>query len=247
MLSSSAWSRESSRNHMISEATVSRFARHAGFDDFKSLKQAIIDSNLGNGAVVKLTNTIKSSSGQLLEDFLTKQAENIARTVNLLDENESEKAILSLLDARTVYIHGKNASYPLASLLVWRLRRLSVDVRSIPSSGSEVVEGVAGARRGDVFFLFSFSKLSAETSWLLEHARKEGITSIMMTSRLYSQHSADITLYVSRGQEDEFHSQSAPCALIDALIVALSSRQGAKAIDSLSRIRKLKESFRENL
>ena len=67
------------------------------------------------------------------------------------------------------------------------------------------------------------------------------------TSRLYApqEQRADINLYVYRGEKEEFHSMTAPAAMIDALILALSEKDQGDTAENLLKIQKLKEKFKQ--
>ena len=151
----------------------------------------------------------------------------------------------ALAGAGRIYIHGKNASASLARLLHFRLRRLGLDARLLPTSGSELLEGLAGAEKGDVAVLFSFSKLSREGRILLEQSHAAGYTTLAFVSRtcLPPDQAADINLFAYRGPEKEYHSMAAPAALVDGLLVALTQELGPRGAAALERLQKLKKQY----
>ena len=57
----------------ISEATISRFARHVGCCDFKRLKRIIMEQTVQKGPAQKLKNTLQSSADNLLNDWIEQQ------------------------------------------------------------------------------------------------------------------------------------------------------------------------------
>ena len=54
----------------ISNATVSRFARHVGCCDFKHLKRIIMEQTVQKGPAQKLKNTLQTSADNLLNDWI---------------------------------------------------------------------------------------------------------------------------------------------------------------------------------
>lgn len=233
----------------VSEATLSRFARHVGCDDFKSLKRLLIDQDMASGPGRKLSHTIASGNGQLVEDFLSRQASYIEKTAQLVDQGHFDKAVSILADARRIFIHAKNASASLASLLAFRLRRIALDVHLLPPSGGEFTDQLPLIAEGDVIVMFSFAKLTAEAETLMKRSKSCGAATILFTSRNWQEEGEepDARLFVYRGEEDEFHSISAPAALMDALYVALSSKLGEKAIAALDEGRQLRKEYKERL
>ena len=142
-------------------------------------------------------------------------------------------------------IHGKNASAALAQMLSFRLRRLGLEVSLLPSGGSELLEGLVQAGEGDLVVMFSFSKLSQEGRVILAHSREARYQTLAFVSRtcLPPDQQADITLYAYRGEEREYHSMTAPTALLDALVVAVTSRLGQPGAERLERLHRLKKQY----
>ena len=58
----------------ISEATVSRFARHVGCEDFKHLKRTVVEQTIQRGPVQKLSNTLQAKEDDILAAWLEQQA-----------------------------------------------------------------------------------------------------------------------------------------------------------------------------
>ena len=128
-----------------------------------------------------------------------------------------------------------------------RLQRIGLDVHTIPAGGSEVLEGLIPIQREDLVLLFGFSKVSSEGRVILDYGKEIGFITLLFTGRLYpeKEQQADIRLFVYRGEENEYHSMSAPAAVVDALVIALSAQMGAEAVENLDAVQKLKERYRK--
>ncbi|HJA43366.1 MAG TPA: MurR/RpiR family transcriptional regulator, partial [Candidatus Dorea stercoravium] len=127
----------------MSEATVSRCARHLGYRDFKEMKNDLIQKKAGKGAAGKLAGTLMKDQGFDVESWFDFQRECLERTREQLDMGQFQEAVQRIGSARNIYIHAKNASLAAARLLFFRLRRLGFQASLIPSGGSEVLEGIA--------------------------------------------------------------------------------------------------------
>ena len=127
----------------ISNATVSRFARHVGCRDFKALKSMVLEQS--PGPAVKLTATLGQGERFSPQAWLERQRAYLETTIQQLSSEEFERAVEALCSARRVFLHGKNASSSMAQLLHFRLRRLGLQVSLLPSGGSELLEGLAQA------------------------------------------------------------------------------------------------------
>ena len=231
----------------VSEATISRAARHLGYRDFKEMKNEIIGQKTGKGAAGKIAGTLLKTQGFDIGKWFAMQQECLSSTLENFDQKEFSRAVSQIQSARNIYIHGKNASASSAQLLFFRLRRLGYKVFMVPSGGSEVIEGIVHAGEGDLVIIFSYSKVSAEGKMILEYAKTAGYITMAFTSRLYApqEQRADINLYVYRGEKEEFHSMTAPAAMIDALILALSEKDQGDTAQNLLKIQKLKEKFKQ--
>ena len=151
----------------------------------------------------------------------------------------------AICSARTVFLHGKNASAALAQLLHFRLRRVGVRVSLLPSGGAELLEGLIQAGPEDLVVLFSFSKLSREGHVLLNHSRAAGYRTLAFVGRtcLPAEERADVSLFAYRGTEKEYHSMAAPAALLDALAVAAAERLGAESAERLQSLHQMKKDY----
>ena len=152
----------------MSEATISRFARHMGYQDYKDLRNEIIRQKTDNGAAVKLVGTLLKDEGFDACKWFSYQQKCLQKTAENFEQEVFSNAVSMIQKAERIYIHAKNASSAAGQLLFFRLRRLGLNVSVIPSGGSEVMEGIAHAQKGDLVILFSFSKLSKEGKIILD-------------------------------------------------------------------------------
>ena len=120
----------------ISEATVSRFARHVGCEDFKHLKRTVVEQTVQRGPAQKLNRTLQTGDGDLLTAWMEQQRYNLQKTLDLLDRDAFAAAVTTLLGARKIFLHARNASRAPAVLLEYRLRRIGLEVEQLPSAAS---------------------------------------------------------------------------------------------------------------
>ena len=230
----------------MSEATVSRFARHVGCRDFKHLKQVVLaQTQTRTGPADKLAATLAEGDGAPLPHWLEQQRYCLEKTEALLDPAEFHRAVQAIVEARRVFVYAKNASRSMAELLRFRLRRIGVDVRLLAGAGNELLEGLAAAAPGDLVVVFSFSKRSTEGAILLDWQREAGYRTLLFTGQLspLQDPQPDIRLFVYRGEANEYHSMAAPAAIVDALVLGVSAKLGDRAVDRLARLRALKQRY----
>lgn len=227
----------------LSDATVSRFARHAGCSDFKALKGLVMEQ--ASGPAAKMAGTLSQDGGFSPAGWLERQQLYLQKTAQQLDPAEFDRAVQALISARRIFVHGKSASSSLARMLSFRLRRLGLQAVLLPSGGSELLEGLLQAEEGDLVVMFSFSKLSREGRIILEHRRSAGYHTLAFVSRtcIPAEERADVSLFAYRGEETEYHSLTAPTALLDALVVAVTDRLGQRGTASLERLHQMKKAY----
>lgn len=227
----------------LSDATVSRFARHAGCADFKGLKNLVVEQAAGPAAKVASTLSQDDSFSPLT--WLERQQLYLQKTAQQLDPAAFDRAVEALVSARRIFLHGKNASSSLARMLEFRLRRLGLQVTLLPSGGSELLEGLVQAGSQDLAVMFSFSKLSQEGRIILDHSKAAGYQTLAFVSRtcIPPEEQADISLFAYRGEEKEYHFMAAPTALLDMLVIAVTGRLGQRGTDSLEALHQLKTTY----
>lgn len=237
---------ELSKVLQISEATISRFARHMGCDDFKSFKRTIVEE-ASNNMATKIAKTTLNSGGFQLKDWCELQKECISRTFEVLDIESYHGAVSSIVKARKVYIYGKNASGSLVKLLFFRLRRIGIDVTILPVGSSELLEAMALITEQDCVIMFSFYKLSKECKTILSWQKEVGYKTILFSSRIVQQEilKPDYTIFAYRGNREEYHSMTAPVVIIDALVISITERIGSTAGSIIKNINILKEKITE--
>ena len=230
----------------LADATVSRFVRHVGCADYRELRQLVKrQSAAGPGPAAKMAETLNRETGFTLDAWMRRQQLLLQKTLEELRSDQFAQAVRAVQEARHVWIHAKNASASPGQLLFFRARRLGIPVTLLPSGGSELLEGLAQVQKDDLVILFCLSKLSREGQTILDYSREAGFRTLSFSGRSYvpADEQADINLFVSRGEPNEYHSMTAPSALVDALIVALSESMGTEAGLRLERLHQLKEKY----
>lgn len=229
----------------VSEATISRFARKIGADDFKSLRNLILDES-SYMAADKMKITLDVTEDLELDSYLIKQIENINKTLEHIDKDEFQNACDLISNKEKIYVYAKHSGKSIASLIYTRLNRIGIDVEILPSGGSELVEFLSKLKKDDIVIVFSFFKSSREAKIILDYKKEAKFKVILFTSRLYHDEddSGDINLFVYRGERNEYHSLTTPIALVDAMIVKVTELNENPSLDNLEKIQELKTRYK---
>lgn len=234
----------------ISLPTVSRFARHCGYADFKELKHSVYRHiSKDNPPAGKLSSTLKNEDTGTPAGFLRRQQYCIEKTLEFLDTHALEEAVHAILNASTVYLYAKGASLSMAELLRFRMNRFGKRTVILPAGSSELFEYLNFFSKKDLVILFGFQKTPQEARVILDYQKGIGFHCILFTDRLYHSPMSEavLSLYVYRGDPSEYHSMCAPAAVLDALIVMLGARLGETSARHLDNLYKLKEHYKTEI
>lgn len=236
---------EISKDLNISQATISRFVRHAGYSNFKSLKNAIL-SNLGKKTPgEKIRVSIDKNIDDPISSFYLYQQNCINKTFDMLDLNVIDNISQSIIDSKNIFLYGKGAAKSLCDLLKFRLKRFGKNVIIMNSSGSEMFEDLINIRKDDLVIIFSFENLSKEVEVILSYAKKVYFKTAIFTRRKHDKllDYVDFVVNVYRGQPNEYHSMAAPVILLDSLVILTAYKMGEDVINKLEELHCLKDYY----
>lgn len=231
-----------------SAATVSRFARTAGYASFKELKGAFRDE-VGPTPHGKLRDKLTRIGDQnLYRGLLEQEIEHLASSIQLLDQNAFDRAVAALAASEVVCIYGNGSSASLAHLLGFRLNRFGLHVHHLGRDPSSMAEALVHLGPRAVVFAFAFLKERRELERVFAVCNESNGTSVLVTDLRVSRtaEAADIVLQVDRGDLNEFHSMVVPVAIVDAIVLALARRDGGAAHDHLERLHRIKTRIRDS-
>ena len=225
----------------VSESTVVRFANELGYDGYPKLQRALeelVKNKLTSIQRVNVTSD-RIDKDQILKHVLHADMEKIKISLEELDNNQFNKAIDYILEAKTIYIVGVRSSASLASFLGFYFNLMFDNVKLIhTNSVSEMFEQIHRISDEDVMIGISFPRYSKRTLKAMEYAKSRKSKVITITDSPISPmvQFSDVSL-VARSEMVSFvDSLVAPLSLINAIIVALSMRKKDTIVESLERL-----------
>ena len=228
----------------VSESTVVRFAVELGYDGYPEMQKAMQEmvlNRLTSFQRIEVTND-RIGDQDVVSMVLQSDIDKLQQTSELLDRNDFQSAVKTILDAKNIYILGSRSVAPLASFFGYYLSFMFNNVHIVTASGaSEVFEKVIGIGEGDAVFAISFPRYSAATVKGAQYCRTTGATVIGLTDNRLSPlgQYCDHILLAKSDMVSLVDSLIAPLSVINALIVALASRREkvlASTFDTLERI-----------
>ncbi|MFJ7667176.1 MurR/RpiR family transcriptional regulator [Lysinibacillus sp. NPDC097195] len=240
---------EIAKSLQISNATVSRFWRKIGFKNFKDYKnnfKETMDITPAN----KLGNMMEQvNSSTIHAQMMTMSVQHLELTLAQYHAEDFQKAVKSIIKAKTIFIYSPGPSEGLGNLLNYRLSRFGFNMKVLPKSGHEIYESLLHFSSDDVLVMFGFVKLHPESRVLLQHAKKLGMTTIVITDSIVSDFNmlADIILFASRGELWEFHSMIAPTFIIESIIIAVGKETAEQSMLKLEMLDTIRKEYKDLL
>lgn len=209
----------------ISESTVVRFATEIGYDGYpelqKAMQEMIRDKLTSVQRIGVASNRIDSTD--MLSSVLSQDIKLIKRTLEETSSESFNKAVKSIVNARTIYIFAVKSSFALARFLGYYLELIFGNVKIIETtSKTQMYEQLFRIDKQDVLIGISFPRYSSSTMEAMQFASERGANVIAITDSMTSPVTgiSDCVLLARSGMASVVDSLVAPLSLINALIVA---------------------------
>ncbi len=219
----------------VSESTVVRFASEVGYEGYPQLQKAL--QELIRNRLTSIQR-MEVTSEQLGDDVLTKvlnmDIERIRKTLENISQEDFNRAVDALVNAKHIYIIGIRSAASLAGFLSFYFNHIFDNSRLVQtSSTSEIFEQLLRVGPGDVLVAISFPRYSRRTVNAAKFSKDRGAQVISITDCEDSPLAqyADILMMARSDMASFVDSLVAPMSLINALIVAI----GLKKSDEVSK------------
>ncbi len=232
----------------VSESTVVRFALELGFDGYPALQhmvQETVRMRLTSLQRIEVTNK-RFGTTSVLDAVLASDAEKIKYTLEHIDRAAFDRAVESILDARTIYIIGVRSSSALAEFLNYYLSYMFENVRLIrTTSGSEIFEQLLRMDARDVMLAVSFPRYSSRIVNAVEYAVQTGAKVISLTDSGNSPiaKGAYAVLTARSDMASFVDSLVAPLSIINALLAAVTRKKQDELAATLTKLEDVWDTF----
>ena len=219
----------------VSESTVVRFAIEMGFEGYPELQkslQSLIKNRLTAVQRINITNDRIGDDG-ILKNTLTQDMDRIRRTLEEIDPKVFDAAIEKICSARRIYILGAMSSSILARFLDYNFQLIFDNVHFVQAiNTSGIYQQIIHMNSEDAFIAISFPRYSQST--IKATAITDSVTSPLAS---YANE-----LLIARSDMASFaDSLVAPLSLLNAIIVAVSSRNKDNIEQTFGKLEKLWE------
>ncbi|MGH4125461.1 MAG: MurR/RpiR family transcriptional regulator [Clostridium sp.] len=243
--------KELANNTKTSAPTVVRFAKKIGFNSLNEMKLKLsisidkmeatefqyLDKNLGTKNIIY---SIKNSIDAIME-----------QTVNLLIEEELDKAIELLINAKNIYIFSVGVSALVGQDFYYKLSRINKRCISHTDTHLQITSSIL-MQPGDVAIAISYSGETREVIKCVENAKKRKVPVIAITKASVNNKVADLSDVVLRVpavekslREGAMNSRISQLAIIDMLFIGMVRNNIKEVEEKLIETRKaVKEMYK---
>jgi len=187
----------------ISEATIARFVKKAGFETFQDFKLTLaLDNNEDILEEEKDITIFKNDSPQeILRKIKLGSLKSIESTTSILDINKFLQATNFIRSAKRIEIYGVGSSSAVAKILQYKLTRLGFPSYALEDPHMQAISA-ATLNFGDLAIGISQSGSTKDTVDSLNVAKKHGATTISLTEHANSPitKSSDVVLEIFSGE-----------------------------------------------
>lgn len=223
----------------VSESTVVRFAAQLGFAKYSKFQNALQDmvrTKLTSVQRIEVAND-RIGDKDILSNVLNRDIQMIKSTMDIINNEEFEKAVDAIVNAKKIYILGIRSSSALANFLAFNFN-LVFDNVVLPSqtSGSEIFESIFRINPEDVCIGISFPRYSTRIVKALNYVKKRGAKIIAITDNNSSPVSqfAQYNLLACSDMVSFVDSLVAPLSVINALIAACTFKKKDSVIGNFA-------------
>jgi DNA-binding MurR/RpiR family transcriptional regulator len=233
----------------VSEATVVRFAKAAGYDGFPELRrclQGLFRAKATPASRLQRTlSELAGSQGHVLTKVLDMEVQYLTEAAHSIAPADFDRALDVLLSGRRIFVFGSGPSGILADLAELRLRRLGILTIGMTDAGRHLLEKLQLLQAGDVVLATGFNSIRTDLVIVLDHARAMGCRSILLTDTLGPalRHKVDVVLAARRGPVSTFHSLTVPMSILNALILGMAMARPEESLAALNHLQEMRAKF----
>ncbi len=228
-----------------SESTVVRFAYALGYDGFPPMQKALQEMVKKRLTTVdRLQMAIKDGQDNVVDRVLRSDMQNIRLTMEELSREDFNLAVNSVLAAENIYIISLRSATALGQFLYFYLHLLLKNCRIIDGSGT-LFEQLTAVSPRDAVIGISFPRYSRQTIEGLKYAKEKGAKTIAITDSVLSPLGKHGSIVLTAHSETNSFIDSfvAPLSIINALIIAVGTRESNRAETALQQLEEIWRTF----
>lgn len=229
-----------------SDATVIRMVKAAGYAGMAELRQELAselrdDLTLAS-RMARTLGEVGSAPGGSFAATLRLHQEALERLRRDISTDLFDAVVGHIASAPRVRIFGIGPSSAMANYFAMQLGRFGIDGESLTDTGLLLADDMRKLKPSDLLIMLAYGRPYRELAALIEHARAQGLTTILITDTLGAKlkRRVDHILPVQRGRADALSLHTATLALIEAVLVGVAAKRPAETVASLNLLNSLR-------
>jgi DNA-binding MurR/RpiR family transcriptional regulator len=225
----------------VSEPTVIRFAVGLGLSGFPALQEIL--QNYVKERIKpseKLRKFIQNKrKADIYREIFRATVENLQATQKDTHLEILDEIVNKIITAKKIYIIGFRRSFSVAYLLNYNLSNLLRNTVLIDANYGLLFDKTIDLDKNDICIGISFPRYATQTYQIIQHAKGEGCTTIVVTDSFISPIAqvADYVLTAKYEIPSFFHSNICALTLIDCIVAGVS-RKKQKSVKLLANFEK---------
>jgi DNA-binding MurR/RpiR family transcriptional regulator len=226
----------------VSKATAARFFRRLGYASFSQFRSDARAHPSAESPLFKFEDAAKhAGNGSGLARHFSIDAQNLASTLQNLNQEEIKAAVAVLSSAQRVWIVGYRNGYATAFYAHALFSHAKPNVFLLNDSAAKIVDLMADVGAGDVLFVIDFRRRIKLLAQIVGVARQAGAKIVLLT---YSPVSAlarpgDVILGCVTAGSAVFDSYVGPMSIVNYLGASLVAKMRTGARRRMERIERI--------
>lgn len=230
----------------VSKATVSRFVRRIGYENYEEARRhARAERRTGSRLFMAHAAEPDAPDASMTQNVEQGKL-NLERTFAAITQQEIDEVANAILKARKIWVIGFRASRPFADYLRWQLLQVVENVISLPGPGETLGEQLVSIQKDDCVVLFSLRRRVAINDRILSHIAGTGAAFVYVTDEgLEPERSARWHFRCQTMAPGALFNHVSVMALCHLLVVRSIELAGAPGRARLRNIEVLNDGFEE--
>src|SRR6056297_3195374 len=236
----------------VTEVTIINFCKSLGLSSFSDLKQKYQDLIVKKvSPTQKLFENINKETmkNDLFVKIIDLQLKNHQITMSGLKEEELEKAVELINNAKKVYIYGEGLSVWISNYFKNRLENLGIDVEVIDLSNLNTYLFIKTLKfsEEDLYIAITYPKYSKIVLKFSEYLKKKNYNIIGLTDKKSAplKENTDITFYSENDSLIFYNSIHSAISIIEIITTILYKYSSKKLKPLRNEVEQLEEEFKD--
>ncbi|MDN4495222.1 MurR/RpiR family transcriptional regulator [Ureibacillus aquaedulcis] len=205
----------------VSESTVIRFCYAMELSGFSELQEKIKADLMGQDDKIEQSHPLLPKKNvNLLNEVMNRDVASILNTINIINEEQFERAIKVMHESECLYVLGLRQSLPSANFLTCTLSNYRREVKLIQPNAENIVQQISNMEENSMLFVIALDDNAEDVLTITKMAKNKKVKVIALTHSCISslRGNADVLFTVGAQKSALAETITAAHSLIHALV-----------------------------